>query len=640
LLFLIGALTTLVQLWGTRSKLARAAAAAICIAFALRYLWWRYEFSMPHGQQLWQQAWAWMFFTFEALAVFSSTCVYFFMSRQRHRPSEAMSASYSSFRDKPVDIFIATYNEPLEILERTIVGAKKVEHNNLRVWVLDDGAREAVCQLAADLDVEYVCRVKGKHAKAGNVNNGLEHALRKERKPEFILLLDADFVPYRNILKRTLPLFAEPNVGIVQTPQHFFNPDPIQTNLGCRHVWPDEQRFFFNSLLASKDAWGAAFCCGTSAIFRVDALVAAGGMATETVTEDMLTSFKFEECGYRTIFFNEMLSMGLAPEGLSEYAGQRARWCLGAIQQIYTRWSFAGPAKIRLISRFSSFDGVVYWASNAAFRLMMVGGPLFYWWTGTSVINGNLDDMIYWLAPSVVGSILFMTYFAEKRIVPIMTDVTHLLTSVTIVRTVLLGLVKPWGHPFKVTAKGVSSDRIIVQWQLLLPFAILAIATVVGMARNVSQYSLYYGGDGYAVNIFWSIFNVLMLCIACAVCVEMPKRRQEERFASGEQATIVLSSDVRIPCCIRDISLSGASVEFAIGQIRDTDEGWLEFSDEVRIPFTQVRRLSAGLAIQFSSGHQWRRALIEKLFTGGYENEVPRIRIRAVAAAVGRRLLA
>ncbi|MEI9916828.1 MAG: glycosyltransferase family 2 protein [Methylovirgula sp.] len=161
------------------------------------------------------------------------------------------------------------------------------------------------------------------------------------------LILDADFVPYRNILKRTLGLFAEPDIGIVQTPQHFFNPDPIQNNLAMTRVWPDEQRFFFNTLLDSKDAWGAAFCCGTSAVFRVDALVAAGGMATETVTEDMLTSFKFSEHGFRTIFLNEMLSMGLAPEGLSSYISQRSRWCLGAIQQMYTRWSFAGAGENR-----------------------------------------------------------------------------------------------------------------------------------------------------------------------------------------------------------------------------------------------------------------------------------------------------
>ena len=640
LCLVVGTISTLILLFSSRSAGARAAIAVICIACALRYVYWRFEYSMPTGQEHWQQVWAWIFFTFEALSIFSSVCVLFFMSRHLDRSADVSSGGSAAFNNRPVDVFIATYNEPIEILERTIIGAKAIDHSDVRVWVLDDGARDTIRALAADLGVEYVCRVKGKHAKAGNVNNGLEHALSKGRTPEFILLLDADFVPYRNILRRTLGLFADETVGIVQTPQHFFNPDPLQTNLKCARVWPDEQRFFFNSLLASKDAWGAAFCCGTSAVFRVDAFIAAGGMATETVTEDMLTSFKFEECGYRTIFLNEMLSMGLAPEGLSEYIGQRSRWCLGAIQQIYTRWSFAGPARISLLSRFSSLDGVLYWVSNAAFKLMMISGPLLYWWTGTAVINSSLNDLIYWLAPSVVGSVMFMGLFAEKRVIPVMTDVAHLLTSVTIVRTVLVALVKPWGHAFKVTAKGVASDRITVQWQLLLPFAGLAIATALGMIRNVSQYSSYFGGDGYAVNIFWSLFNIAILCVACAVCVELPKRRTQERFASGEKATLVLGSDVRIPCLVRDISLSGANVEFSISHIRADDAGSLEFNDGVSIPFTQVRRLPHGLAIQFSQETGPRRMLTRKLFTGGYRNEIDSIRIWAVVGAVGKRMTA
>ena len=68
-----------------------------------------------------------------------------------------------------------------------------------------------------------------------------------------------------------------PASGLVQTPQHFFNRDPIQSNLLVGHVWPDEQRFFFDHVLASKDAWGAAFCCGTSSVIRVEALEACGG---------------------------------------------------------------------------------------------------------------------------------------------------------------------------------------------------------------------------------------------------------------------------------------------------------------------------------------------------------------------------
>ena len=291
---------------------------------------------MPEGQEVWQQAWAWIFLILETATILGIIVTYVFMSRTRDRSREVDARAGSPMLAAAVDVFIATYNEDYDILERTIVGAMNIDHADLRVWVLDDGARPWVQQLATDLGAQYRQRLKGRHAKAGNVNNGLREALSTGRRPEFILLLDADFIAAKRILKRTLPLFEEVDVGIVQTPQHFFNPDPLQANMLCTAVWPDEQRFFFNYLQPAKDAWGAAFCCGTSAVFRVTALERCGGMPTNTVTEDMLTSFCMHETGYRTIFLNEQLSMGLAPEGLNEYITQRSRWCLGAIQQIRT----------------------------------------------------------------------------------------------------------------------------------------------------------------------------------------------------------------------------------------------------------------------------------------------------------------
>ena len=302
LLFTTGLMLSLFLLLGRGSAVARAAAAVLCMALTLRYMIWRALYTAPTHQNLLQHAYARVFLVIEMATLTSSLLVYFFMSRTVDRKVEADQHSHSALNQSPTDVFIASYNESRDILERTIVGALALDHPDLRVWLLDDGARPWAAELAASLGAHYVSRHKGKHAKAGNINNAMQHALSTGRKPEFLLLLDADFVPHRHLLRRVLGLFDTADVGIVQTPQHFFNPDPVQSNLLCTAVWPDEQRFFFNCLLPSKDAWGAAFCCGTSAVFRVQAFITAGGMATETVTEDMLTTFKFEEFGFRTIF--------------------------------------------------------------------------------------------------------------------------------------------------------------------------------------------------------------------------------------------------------------------------------------------------------------------------------------------------
>ena len=626
---------------GPRRTPARAIASGICVFCGCRYIVWRWVWSMPEGQALWQQAWAWTFLVFETLSIISSMASYLFMSRTCNRSPQVDRRSDTPLLRAPVDVFIATYNEDYDILERTIVGAIGINHPDLRVWVLDDGARPWVRQLAHELGALYHCRVKGEHAKAGNVNEGLKQALSVGRRPEFLLLLDADFVPARHILQRTLPLFEEPDVGIVQTPQHFFNPDPIQSNLLCATTWPDEQRFFFNYLLESKDAWGVAFCCGTSAVFRVEAMERCGGMPIATVTEDMLTTFRMREFGYRTIFLNEQLSLGLAPERIKEYVSQRVRWCLGAMQQIRTRWGLTGSARLGLLNRVSLFDVVLWWVSNFAFKLMMISTPMIYWWTGTAVINSTIGDILLWLGPYFASNLVFMALAAGGTVFPVMTDVSQLLAAPAIVRTVVVGLAKPWGRPFKVTAKGLSMDRITVQWELLAPFAVVGVATVLGVFANLSPRSPLYGTPGYALNVFWSVFNVAVLSIACAVCVELPKRRRDERFFSGERGIVSSPGNTPRNCAVLDISVGGARL--ILGTDRDATVGngelWLD-DGTLRIDFDLLRiEPNNVLVVQFRHDDRSRRSLSRKLFTGGYDNEVDRISLAATLAYVVRRVL-
>jgi cellulose synthase (UDP-forming) len=639
LLLSVGSMLTVVGLLGRNSKTARIFCAGASIALLCRYIWWRFEFSIPKEQDRLQTAWAWCFFILETLSICSSITVAIFMARNVNRTAEADARQSSRLLTAPTDVFIATYNENYAILERTIIGALNIDHPDLRVWVLDDGARDWVRDLAGELGAWYVRRVNGAHAKAGNINNGLAWALSVGRRPDFILLLDADFVANRIILRRTLGLFEESDVGIVQTPQHFWNADPIQSNLLCANVWPDEQRFFFNTLLESKDAWGAAFCCGTSAVFRVAAFEAAGGMAVETVTEDMLTTFKFGEFGYRTIFLNEKLSLGLAPEGLREYVSQRSRWCLGAVQQIYTRWGFAGRARMSLVNRLSSLDGASYWLFTFIFKFAVIMAPLIYWWTGTMVIDSTLEGILYWLAPASIGGIVFMTLYAKNTVMPIMTDVTQLVAATTIIRSVAVGLVRPWGHAFKVTAKGASADRVTVQWAIMLPFVCIAVATLAGVIINASVYSPLNGTQGYAMNVFWSIFNIIVLSLAAAVCVELPRRRKDERFISGEPAIFYLG-ETAVPCTVRDISTGGARLVRPEGWDSPKD-GMLVLDDgAIEARCVTVRMSGQELSVRFDDEPLLRRRLIAKLFTGRYHNDVESVRIGMVVIRLVKRLIA
>ena len=258
-IIIAGALPYLVfALLGQRSATARVISALLCVLFTSRYLWWRWTYSLPTDQAAWQQAWAWIFLFFETMSNVSCMLICIFMSRTRSRSAVVDARPRSAMLRAPVDVFIATYNEEQDILERTITGAVAIDHPDLRVWVLDDGARPWVRELAYSLGAHYTFRVKGRHAKAGNVNHGLAVACATGRRPEFVLLLDADFVPSARILRRTLPLFEEADVGIVQTPAALFQCRPNSIQPAVRKSLAGRTTFLLQSSACEQGCLG---CC-------------------------------------------------------------------------------------------------------------------------------------------------------------------------------------------------------------------------------------------------------------------------------------------------------------------------------------------------------------------------------------------
>ncbi|RUT27987.1 glycosyltransferase, partial [Arsenicitalea aurantiaca] len=230
--------------------------------------------------------------------------------------------------------------------------------------------------------------------KAGNINHTLERLRGTPDQPDFVAVLDADFVPHRDFLARSIALFHDPETGLVQTPQHFFNPDPIQHNLGISRSYPDEQRFFFDYMQPSRDAWGIAVCCGTSSIVRWSALDAIGDFPTSSVTEDYLLTAKLKLHGYSTVYLNEPLSEGLAPEGLKEYITQRARWGLGLMQIAHGEAGPLSSNKLRLRDRWGVLDSWLYWLTAFAFRLSCIVYPLLYWYFGVIVVDADINGIL------------------------------------------------------------------------------------------------------------------------------------------------------------------------------------------------------------------------------------------------------
>ncbi len=167
-----------------------------------------------------------------------------------------------------VDVFITTYNEPIEMVRATAVAAHAIRHPH-RTWILDDGSRAEMEEAARDIGVGYITRSEAwknrpRHAKAGNLNNALMLTTG-----EFLMILDADQIPAPEILDRTLGYFRDERVALVQTPQYFTNV-PESDPLGS------QAPLFYGPIQQGKDGWNAAFFCGSNAVLRREALMQLG----------------------------------------------------------------------------------------------------------------------------------------------------------------------------------------------------------------------------------------------------------------------------------------------------------------------------------------------------------------------------
>ncbi|HEX5395479.1 MAG TPA: glycosyltransferase, partial [Candidatus Limnocylindria bacterium] len=178
-----------------------------------------------------------------------------------------------------VTVLIPTYNEGAEILLPTIAAAIALEPAH-QTWVLDDGNRPEVAEMAAALGARYVARAERVHAKAGNLNHALPMV-----ETDLIAVLDADHVARPGFLLQTIGYFSDPRVAVVQTPQDFYNVTSFEHGSGRSLGEPfHEQSLFYRLLQPGKNRWNAAFWCGTGALVRTRALREVGGAATETIT--------------------------------------------------------------------------------------------------------------------------------------------------------------------------------------------------------------------------------------------------------------------------------------------------------------------------------------------------------------------
>lgn len=615
--------------WSKHQTWARALTCVVTLGLALRYMVWRYTETVlpqPFDGSI-DSAWIYFLFVIEGLAFLEAATFMVTMSRYVDRSGEAdryeremLSRSHGTW--PTVDVFIPTYNEPMSVLERTIVGACALDYpkDKLRIYVLDDGRREWLKQFCEAKGVTYVTRPDNAHAKAGNLNHGFSVS-----NGEFVAVFDADFVPFRIFLRRTLGFFADPTIGIVQTPQHFFNKDPVQSNLSLEEYWPDEQRLFFDEMAASRDAWNVSFCCGSCAVLRRKAVEAIDGIPTESITEDLLTTLACLNKGYITRYLNERLSMGLAAEDLEGFFIQRSRWCRGGIQSLYLRnGPLRGPG-LTLFRRFMFLP--LSWLIQYLVRFVMLIVPAVFLWTGLAPLYfTSVDDIIYYQLPVLLSYFLFIRWLAPNRYLPVISTAVGAFATFRLLPVVIDSLFRPFGVPFRVTPKGVDGKARFDAYTFVCIVIVLT-ASASGLFINVlPEWAVARHFEFSAVAQYWSALNILILLLAALICFESP-RGAHWRFATEETAQLAIgqrSLSVRLRTIALEQSIAHTAGDLTL---RAGDRAMLSVSDAA--PFSvridKVRRTEDGSELRLaheSLAPQVRDQMIVKLYTGLYSQDI------------------
>ena len=415
--------------------------------------------------------------------------------------------------DTPVelDVYITTYGEDLNTIRRTVTAALAM-HGRHTTYVLDDGKSDDVRALAAELGAEYIVREGNAGAKAGNINNALSVTTG-----EFYVILDADFVPKEDFLYQTVPFFAENNVAFVQTPQAYGNLHNLISR-GAGYM----QSVFYRFIQPGKNRFNAAFSVGTNVIFRRTAIESIGGMYTDSKSEDVWTSIKLHENGWKSVYISTVLAVGDTPETIEAYTKQQLRWATGGFEILLKSNPFSRKRRLTLDQRLQYFGTATFYFVGIAPGILLLVPPLQIYF-GLAPINSGVSFaqwLLYYagfyfmqvvVALYTVGSFRWQTLMLATASFPIYARA--LVNAITNKDT-------KW-HVTGARRRKASPFNFI--GQQVMAFLFLAITSVVGIwqAATVSAFTLA---------LLWNLLNTFVLgAFVVTAFRESRHNRREEK---------------------------------------------------------------------------------------------------------------
>lgn len=395
----------------------------------------------------------------------------------------------------PVDVFITVCGEPSEVVSETVMAARSMDYPEYRIYILNDGfvAKKEnwkdIEDLAMALGVGCITRRTPGGAKAGNINN----ALRQTDSP-FVAIFDADHVPHRDFLRKTMGYFADPKMGHVQSPQYYRNQ---HKNMVTESAW-EQQALFFGAICKGKNRMNAVTMCGTNMVIRRSALSEVGNICEESITEDFVTGLFLHQRGWKSCYVPEVLAEGLAPEDFLSYSKQQFRWARGSLDVIF-RYNLLFMRGLSLPQKIQYLSSISYFMSGPVV-LMNALIPLIFFYTGLIPLQISTMSLAAIFLPYI-----FITIFAMQ----VSTNFSYSFRSLAFsmagfnihIRAIIASALR-LKSSFAVTSKTQIAGNFL---GLVKPQMAYAVAAIGGIFVAVMR-------EGFSAsvmsNIAWAILNV------------------------------------------------------------------------------------------------------------------------------------
>ncbi|MBO9406218.1 glycosyltransferase [Shimia sp. R9_1] len=481
--------------------------------------------------------------------------------------SAAFEAASGASAPQSVDIFITTYDEDVAVVAPSISDAKAViapEDMRVQIWLLDDGDRADMAQLAKHHGIGHFARSENLGFKAGNLRNGL---LRTSG--DFVVICDADTRLLPTFLQNTLGYFSDPQIAWVQTPHWFYDVPPGESwsDWIVRHIggtpahrlvrlaaavltWLTgrgrigadpflaDPTVFFDVIQRRRNRNNAAFCCGAASIHRREAVfagaikrksAAVGRLQTRLtqpvatclralplqpyrfhVSEDLYTSILLHEdaaAGWKSVYHPQVEARMLSPMSLTAWAAQRLKYAGGTFDIA----AHDNPIFRRGLSwRQKLHYGATFWSYlNVLWAPVLLLAPVVSLTTAVTPVKAySLDFFMHFLPAVVLGELAMLAAckgypVGPGRVLGVAALPVHWHAFICVLR----GQKPRFAPTPKLPLVGGGLRHVLPHLVLL---ALMSVAAAVGIVRTALGHT-DFSAPLLWVNLFWLGVNMTLI---------------------------------------------------------------------------------------------------------------------------------